>query len=279
MDLSDEFILECAKEVQPNKTLHNATVVYMKQLLQRYNDVLKQAGPITFDALTNWVKDILKGELVKHAISEIYKAAVKVKSNSGHQADDDDPVVISASIKAFFEYITAECIELAGIIVTDARGTEIYPWDIQMAIGNDEELSEMFGISRDMNALPVVILIPDRAPATFDLSYEFVTGFLLYSVLENAPWHLEIFNQPLTMNFGGNPEFFSHGHNIRYRKPAYNYTVEIKGKTYHFQTLDFLTGFKTAAEWYSDDYIKYLTNLKQYNKEGQSIPAEIVNIL
>ena len=72
------------------------------------------------------------------------------------------PVFLAATL----EYITAECLELAGNAAKDNKRTRIVPRHIQLAVRNDDELNQFFGnaIIAGCGVLPNIhpVLLPAK---------------------------------------------------------------------------------------------------------------------
>lgn len=222
-------------------------------------------------------------ELGRHARNETARDVSKITQDPDpYNYDvvkeyDADPSVIASAIRAFFAYIVSECMEIAGNISVTIYDKEILPWDIQAAVGNDEDLSKMLGVPADINTLPITFVLQGNPSSVFDFSCEYATGFLLYTELFNPPWHLEYLGQQVAVNFWKDT-YKCHDYNAESRHPRYKYSVQVNGKSYYFNTLDFLNGFKTAANWFTDNPENYLSNLVEYDVEENTTPLEIVSI-
>lgn len=270
--ITSEFITDILKQVHPTLTITNASIVYMMQLFAPYNEAL--VGVSSYNALSKWVDQAIPGELAKHANSWIMREVNKITAELETEYDTD-PVVITAAVRVLFEYLIGECLELTGNKVRDVDDTEILPWDIQSTVGEDDDLSKMFGITKDMKTLPLTFVLQGNPSSVFEFSCEYATGFLLYTALQNPPWHLDFLGQQVTIAFTHDP-YECHDPEARERQPKFQYSAQVDGKTYYFQTLDFLNGFKTAASWYTDNISNYLTDLRHYNAEGEATPFEMI---
>ena len=63
------------------------------------------------------------------------------QGNYAQRVSASAPVFLAATL----EYITAECLELAGNAAKDNKRSRIVPRHIQLAIRNDDELNQYFG--------------------------------------------------------------------------------------------------------------------------------------
>ena len=63
------------------------------------------------------------------------------QGNYASRVSGSAPVFLAATL----EYITAECLELAGNAAKDNKRSRIVPRHIQLAVRNDDELNQFFG--------------------------------------------------------------------------------------------------------------------------------------
>jgi histone H3/H4 len=178
----DSFIYRILKQVHPDTGMggdasvvcDNLLKIFIRKVMMQANNLLrhKNVEVITLKSreILYALQLVLPGELRKHAHSEATKAITKYQSS----LDDKERktrsfragLQISVSrvekymkkysmvknksgtsaiaMAAAAEYIMAEVLELSGNTSRDNKKVRIIPRHITLAIGNDEELNELF---------------------------------------------------------------------------------------------------------------------------------------
>ena len=98
---------------------------------------------------TDAISEAFPGELAKHAVSEMMKAATRLSAVENVTAAQSKEVRESS----VGEYIDAEVMELSGDAARDTGVTEIQVYHIITAIGYDEELALLF--ARELPPMPL----------------------------------------------------------------------------------------------------------------------------
>ena len=155
----------------------------------------------------------------------------------------------------------------------------ILPWDVKIGIGNDTDLSRMFGIVEGDVLLPVKIVFNNQS-YTHMLSLEFTCGLLLFSLQSHRNFHISLFEVPFTTNYftettmPGTRTLITQFRDTRFHyynaygdEPVRSYTVQIGDMRITFNTPDFMQGFATGAMWSEVDHHTYWNNLVQHTED------------
>lgn len=241
MDLSPDFIVNVVKEIFPDMTITNAAVMYIMVLLTPYNKAL--AGVSSLKSLLSWVDNVFPKETLTSQVSSdsvsispltICGTTQSIKENDGELVSSDSvnisPLtmcvkcgmiqaikenggeseeydgnlnIINAAITALFDYLVFLCVE------TSVGPHEFLPWDIQLNITRNGYLSTLLNVPRNINTLPLTFVLEGYPPSVFELNCEYATGFLLYTFLLNPPWHLELWGQPISIDFEENGDYYT----------------------------------------------------------------------
>lgn len=274
--LTLEQITRIAHEVQPDMTLHPTTSAYATALVRPYAEPLENAQ---IDGIKLWLPQALPGELAKHANAEMTKAITKKTAELNaaaaaakgvelleeeEQYNETAPEVAAVGKEAVIEYIVAEIFELAGNYVRERYSTVIWPWDVQAAVGADEELDKMLGVTKDRNQLPVVVTVGPQK-FTHNVTLEFVAGLVLFldKSVGNHDFPLTLFDVPLApATVPLTPE---QDERFEFREDLNQaFSVVVKDMKYGFDTPDFMQGFATGAQWTKVDHHTYWKDLNQY---------------
>lgn len=266
--LTADFITHVGSQVHPDNKYHASTIAYVQTLLKPYAEAIETATSV--DGIAQWVPLALPGELAKHANSEMNKFVGKVRNGEDTTRDE-----VTAAKTAVIEYLIAEILELAGNETRNAYDVTSFPWDVQLGIAKDEELSKMFGVVLGTDTLPVTVSVGPQK-FTHMLSFDFVAGLLLFShpSVDNRDFHVTMFEVPLDPSYMvprdnedttfrySYDEAGDHGY-------LQNYTVKAAGRQFTFRTPAFMQGFATGASWINVDHHKYWTELKDYTGESE----------
>lgn len=252
-----EAIAVIGQQVHPGMHYHPTTVAYIQYLVRPYNEAINYAQDI--ESITRWVNLEFPGNLSKYAIIEMNKAILQ---NRG--AIDS----LSVAKNAVIEYILVELLEVSGNRARDEHDIVVLPWDVQIMIGFDKELTIMFNIAKGDVMLPVTVMIQNQ-PFQHMLSMDFVTGLLVFYYASNNPINITMFNVPITNDYfitDGFPDL-----NSRYIIDRFTFfTVDVSDIRFKFDTSDFMQGFATGASWKHVDHHKYWTNLMSHTHNAST---------
>lgn len=285
--LSSETITKIFGQVHSNLHPHETTVAYVQILLLPYANTLEQGNSL--QVISQWIPLALPGKLGKHAHQEFIKAVdiTYYGKNIGSQIldpeiPDNDPELLSISKYTVIEYLIAEIAELAGNIAKNADdGYIILPWDVLRGIGEDYELSKVFGIVPGMNKLPVSVTVGDNQ-ITEEMSMDMTMGILLFSyhTVGNVDFNVHMFGirlRPGLDQFNDNhtPRTFRYYWHGGYDHE--NFTVVVRRITYTFDTPEFMQEFVTGAQWAGVDHHKYWSDLKFHSMgpDGQRVATNV----
>ena len=198
-------IYKVLKQVHPDTGLTTDGKEQMNHFVEHFADKIADEAvflakkehkkTISSREIQTAVRLVLPGELAKHAVSEGRKAVTKY--TSGHYSKKGKKVSKSAKaglqfpvsrfktilqkhaprgfrigegapvyLAGVMEYLTAEMLELGGNAARDNKKSNINPRHLQLAVGNDEELSKMLGKHHIIGGgvLPNIhaVLLPDK---------------------------------------------------------------------------------------------------------------------
>ena len=257
-------------KVHPGKIYHVTTIAFTQTLLMPYAQVIE--GATTVKSIIDWVRLALPEELAKHAVSELNKASwmVWIKDEYRDLPEGQEiPDAVTAAKNAVIEYLVAEIYELAGNSAYDRKDTYILPWDVQKAIGLDEELRVMCGINYKDRHLPVTVSVGPQQ-FTHMMTQDLLCGLLLFSSVAKHDFHITMYGAPFLVDYIVDPDnsyLFENDDIIAI------FSVMVDGHTYHFETPDFMQGIATGATWLNIDHHQYWSTLIQhdYETEGKTV--------
>lgn len=237
-------------------TLHPTAVAYIQVLLTPYAEAINIADN---EQVIQWIPLAIPGALRGELLN-----LVKIETA--------EPVR-NVIIRFLVEFISV----LAGGVAAFMKDKTILPWDLQKSIGNNQDLSSMFNITRDDNKLPVTVTVNGQQ-FTHMLTEEFTMGLLLFSdpLVGNRDFNITLFGTRFTSDYiieqeneegeDENDEEDEQDTN-RFTRPSRDtptwYSVEINYTIYAFETPDFMQGFATGAMWAGVDHHNYWTHLFQ----------------
>lgn len=251
---TSETVTRVMSEVDPQQTIHPTTVAYVQQVLKPYDDALMGA---TAEAIEQWVPQAFPGELSKHAQRDLDKA----------KADTENETPLDTRAKnAVLEYLLAEILEQSANRARDYRDSTILPWDVQAAIGNDTDLSQMFGLTKEHKLLPITVTIGPQK-FTHEVSAEFLGGLLLFSDkhVGHHDFGVEMFDVPFPTDYMVREDADTNPSRFHFTAgDKSHYSVVVNDEVYGFITPDFMQGFATGAMWATVDHHNYWKDLTQY---------------
>jgi histone H3/H4 len=166
-------ISKVLKQVHPDLRINEQAKEVISVMINNVLSAIVNLSPsMSLDDLTNTVKNLLPGELAKHALSTANKDLVKYSRSEGQLhglknvtkivllqlspvtvkkiiknmgADvKDAPVESFIFLASALEYLIAELLEIGGNAARDNRKGTIGKWHIELVLLNDEELIELF---------------------------------------------------------------------------------------------------------------------------------------
>lgn len=260
--LTPENIEAIGNQVHPDSKVHPTSAAYIKFLVEPYAKAIETA---TVDGIQQWLPLAFPGEMAKHART----AADKMLTVGPPLKPEKFDEVYRSSV---IDYLVAEILELAGNNSKDERDPTILPWDVQKGIGNDDELSQMFGIAKDQNQLPVEVEIGTQT-FTHQLTLEFVAGLLLSGeAVPDLVLAVSVFGVPFNASYivpNGKEGEEENYNRFSERRDEKQYTVLSVGGEYGFDTPDFMQGFATVAMWDNVDHRKYWSDLAKITRTAE----------
>lgn len=171
----DPSVYKVVKQVRPDASISSKAMASVCSMVRHFLDRLGREAAelvelnkrLTLDSrdIQTAVRLVLPGELAKHAVSEGTKAITSYNANDNGAASKRARIVfpipritrrlrrVSGRLRvspgagvylaAVLEYLTAEIVELAGNSARDNRRKRIIPRDLELGIGNDEELNKL----------------------------------------------------------------------------------------------------------------------------------------
>lgn len=168
----NSIITKVLKQIHPDTRISEQAKETTTELIHNVlTAIIKTSPSLSLDDLKKTVKEVIPGELAKHALSEAGKALSKYQSSEGPHGIKNvtaitnlqlSPVTVKKMIKsmgmdvtdipvesfiflaAALEYLMAEILELSGNAASDNRKSTIGNWHIELVLLNDEELTELF---------------------------------------------------------------------------------------------------------------------------------------
>ncbi|CAH6420037.1 Hypothetical protein HVR_LOCUS1076 [uncultured virus] len=298
--LTSEVITRVGSQVHPDKTLHPTSIAYIQTLLRPYADALEPAASlqgivgwvplalpgqlaeraileiiraiikvtpaVNWQGIIKWIPSVLPDGLAEHAISEITKTTANLTPNG--EIDENDPEILRAARDTIIEYLTAEIVELSGNHAYDVNDMIILPWDIQGATGCDEELARMFGTKcepKTILTLPVDVVVGPQH-YSHKLTEELTCGILLFgaAVGDRRNFNISMFGTPFSPDYMLQQNRFSTG--------SETYTVDVGGRNYTFNSVAFMQGISTGAQWMGIDHHTIWSNLLDHSQSEDGVP-------
>lgn len=266
--LTVDTLTAVTDQIDPYFILHPASAAYVALLVKPYVEVLETA---TIEGMREWLPSafpeklgiealLTMNTLVNAKITDYNNAAFEAKGVElleEEQYNTTVPEVIATAREIIIDYLISEIIENGGYNARDINDNNIYPWDIQYGIANNENLSKMFGISKEMNKLPVDVIIGTQK-FTHEFTHEFTHGLLLFNDIGNGDFIISIFNVPFNLVTEDDRFILNQER---------TYGVTIGDHRYWFNTPDFMQGFTTGAMWKKVDHHVYWKELTKYDHE------------
>lgn len=282
--LTTDVLINIVKQINPECVLHPTTSAYVTALVKPYAEVLETAS---VEGMQQWLPLAFPGKLAEGARSEMdktvamkigthndtEKAAKGVELSEEETYDTTSPLIVVAAKEAIIYYLVSEILKLACNRAREFQDENVVPWDVQYGLGNDEELSKMFGVTKDMTKLPVDVFI-DHQKFTHEFTHEFVAGLLVFGnyFVGNHDFNMSMFGVDVKNTAIPDRFYFDDRYHI------YGIDAGIKyGDIWlhcGFYTPDFMHGFSTAAMWVGVDHHNYWRDLTKYDRTGAAVVEE-----
>lgn len=259
--LTDAFLREQSRAAHPDQIPDETALAYVRALLDPLERELLQMNDIP--EMTVWVERTLPSNLAKHA-NPILMQEVQAGNGQKH-----------AFISEFLRYIAREILEAAGHEAINSSSRQILPWDVRTAIYRDSDLNQIF--PGNEYTLPVQVKISGQI-FNHEMSHDLAAGILDFiEVLEQSntqvpPVEITIFGGDLSQHF--NQYFLDEdGFDIEENRGANGeYVMYLAGRgQLRFNSLEYLQGMSTAAQWMGADIHDWVSELGQYDRQtGQT---------
>ena len=278
--IATEKIVTIGTLLFPLKVLHSTTIAYIQVLMRPYAEIIDNTFNI--GALKDWISRnfLLQTTIVMHD---------KIHDTINRIAAEDGAVNPLNHVKTMIiEYILSKIILSAGEHVSSFPTDEtILPWDVQYGIGHDGDFTLPFGITEEVNTLPVTVTIGDQQFQHM-LSLEFTCGLLLFLVGKPDKYQITMFGVPFTTNYFGeavDPLSEFEDVPVNFEDTRFNfeddgeydgvesYTVKIGSLNITFDSPDFMQGFITGAMWGGIDPHAYWSNLMTHTWNDHGDPV------
>lgn len=258
--LTVDNIKRIGSQVQPDYDVHPTTIAYVQQLLKPYAAALEPAG---LDGIKQWIPLAFPAEVAKHAEEALTKAVdTKTAEFTGDLTPEMQLALDVVAKETVIDYLVADLLEMAGKATREKGDHTMLPWDLKRGIAGDKELSTLFGITPEMKQLPVTVIVGAQK-FTHELTEELAMGLLLFSdaSVGKTDFNITMFDVPFTTEYIVAPETRFQTEDGAYKK---DFSVIVGGKSYGFNTPDFMQGFATGAKWANVDHRAYWKDLTQY---------------
>lgn len=239
---------------------HSSTCAYIKHIVSSYHETLIRMGDN--ETIANWLKETFPESVQYYNIGD-YDSPVL----------DAVMAVITDIMKrtlAIFDGYPNDYPENFDVCIMDSS---VLPWDVQYIIANTPHLSRNFNIYNGQDSLPVTISLGGNI-FRHSVTLEFMAGLLLFSHpnVGNLDVQVIVYNIPLTNNYiipteeVRNVETlddeFIENHESRFKAHTNSkYRVTVIDSQYQFDTVHFMHGFSTGAQWADVNHHDYWTNL------------------
>jgi len=248
--LTDQFLSDIARSVNPDLVVDRTTLAYIRALLDPWEQELRQLDNVP--EMSSWLD---------HALPEGYDDELKPNA--------DEP---QAFIYDFLSNLAQKLFMEADVYVKSTfQSRQVLPWDVRATIFYDVDLLQLF--PGDEYTLPVQISINRR---TFDhqISRALAGGILdFYYFLRQdgrviSPLVISIFGEPLRETF--NRGYIDRGQLYEETRGIYGpYMMTFRNHgTLRFDSLDYLQGMITAAQWLGTDIYYYVSDLMVYDSQS-----------
>jgi len=219
---------------------HPTSISYILNLVVPYGLAIEPAADV--DSIIEWIPITF---LEKISYSILYDL-------NGKRLDVNGAKI--AVIKSLIEL-------MRDTIVANLKSCKIIlPWNVQHILSNNLEFSDAFGLNSEIETIPVGIVFgPDVF--THQVTEEFVAGLSIFSSFSNLKFSLRIYGKELNPNI-----FMDRYLYTEEDKSMFNFTINIKNKTYKFNTRQFLKGFVTNTTWSNLNHIYHWTKLIHYTE-------------
>ncbi len=255
----EAITLESITNLTINKTakFHTTSIAYVQKLLHPYAKSINEA--IAIDSIIKWIPLIASGGLGEGAINVINKdiESYDIEHEDIEQEDinleqrSKELAQISKInvIRYIIEQIWDICEKISG---------DIYPWDLNSKISENEDLANMFSITSENKTLPISVII-NNVRFEHAVTEEFVSGLFLFSHVKGLTFNTSMFEIPIEIDY-----LKSVQSKIKYDE-KYSFSVKIAHVDYGFNTPDFMRGFVTGALWTRDHHRLYWSELLSHS--------------
>lgn len=234
-------------------TIPDATLAYLRYLVQPYFDAIKDADSV--ESIRLWIHKFGEGH-------PLYKIFGRWNPDNKRTVDS----LVQEIIKELLLHILS-----SAYISTGHDSERIYtPWDIvrglEWSYGDDpdilENLAILFnipnpGIYDILPTVPITVAI-DNNTFIHEMSYQLVLGIIAFYQLMGTPHPLSVFGYDI-------PDYRNDLENLKRTDwMPYTHRVNVGPDTYYFKGKEFFRGLLTAAEWLNVDSHTYITDLVEY---------------
>jgi len=262
--LSDDFIMQLANAA--NIRLHGSSVKYIKLLLEPFVN-------------TDQILMLVSARFPRKNSSELsqiinYNAGAMLLTDRMTRNNHIQDVSVQTLQTIKMTIIEYMIILILGVLRRSPMSNieTVFPWDVKSAMSEDEALSKIMEI-QFVNTFEVVLpvnLVVGAQQFTLNVTLEFVFGLLLFSFISRIDFNITMYGVKFFPDYMAPDNITRFTNFKRGPRTLTNYTIEISGGTYGFESLNFIEGFISGALWTGVDHHLYWKNLRDYSLDDMN---------
>lgn len=239
----NDHVLEVLEPFFKAHELHQATIVYVYNIIQRLSNFI---GDASKETIVNWLKE---------TFSEL-----DIDELIGALDDDDSKAEPVHLVLSFF----AEKVIEAGKEMAEFAGDKlILPWDVKLGVQKNNQLNgallkEPETDEDDDDTLEVTVVVNENT-FVHKMNFELAYGLIIYSLYAEKDYKMTVFDSPFE---NGMYEKLMRVKEYSENTSKYVMTSTANEKFY-FESESFIQGLLTGCLWEKDDFTNYVSVINE----------------